>query len=216
MEKVRQATGKVNDAGLAYAHCYLRFRPSEFLALRHTDYDPKLKAFTGGAKTDAGKNRVVTVSPKIQKIVDAYAAKDAEQFFCAADGSTMDIKQYRQLFYDLLDALGLENPTYKVNDDDRHTYTPHFCRHTFATLMKRVDAASTDKLKLIGHTSDEMLRFRRLPQREQSFSIDFFCVSATAFYFSSKSSIVQPKTFAMRYRVSALALLMSLLRCSYI
>lgn len=46
-----------------------------------------------------------------------------------------------------------------MNDDDRHTYTPHFCRHTFATLMKRVDAASTDKLKLIGHTSDEMLRY---------------------------------------------------------
>lgn len=41
-------------------------------------------------------------------------------------------------------------------------------------------------------------------------------VSAPVFYFSNKSSIVQPKTFATRYRVSALALLMSLLRCSYI
>ena len=35
-------------------------------------------------------------------------------------------------------------------------------------------------------------------------------------HFSSKSSIEQPSTFAMRYTVSVLALLISLRRCSYI
>lgn len=37
-------------------------------------------------------------------------------------------------------------------------YTPHSCRHTFATLMKRVSGADKDKLELMGHTSTEMLR----------------------------------------------------------
>ena len=41
----------------------------------------------------------------------------------------------------------------------RHKYTPHSCRHTFATLMKRVDGAEKDKLELIGHSSPEMLRY---------------------------------------------------------
>ena len=36
--------------------------------------------------------------------------------------------------------------------------TPHSCRHTFATLMKRVPGADADKLALIGHTSTEQLR----------------------------------------------------------
>ena len=36
--------------------------------------------------------------------------------------------------------------------------TPHSCRHTFATLLKDVPAPDKDKLRLIGHTSAEMLR----------------------------------------------------------
>lgn len=36
----------------------------------------------------------------------------------------------------------------------RHRYTPHSCRHTFATLL----APDKDKLRLIGRTSAEMLR----------------------------------------------------------
>lgn len=44
---------------------------------------------------------------------------------------------------------------------ERHTYTPHSCRYTFTKLMKCVDAASKDKLKLIGHSSEEMLYYYR-------------------------------------------------------
>ena len=41
----------------------------------------------------------------------------------------------------------------------RHKYSPHTCRHTFATLMKRVAGADKDKQELIGHASAEMLRY---------------------------------------------------------
>ena len=40
----------------------------------------------------------------------------------------------------------------------RRRYTPHSCRHTFATLLKDVAAPDKDKLELIGHTSTDMLR----------------------------------------------------------
>lgn len=40
----------------------------------------------------------------------------------------------------------------------RRKYTPHSCRHTFASMMKNVQGADKDKLALIGHTSTEMLR----------------------------------------------------------
>ena len=43
-----------------------------------------------------------------------------------------------------------------LEEDGSHIYTPHCCRHTFATLMKNVDAPATDKQKLIGHSKFEM------------------------------------------------------------
>ena len=159
VEKIRKAVGSIPGADLITAQCYLGFRPSEFLSLKHESYDAKAKTFIGGAKTEAGKNRIVTVSPKIQKIVDKYAAMDGEQFFRAPDGKDLDIKEYRELFYSVLDALELENPIIKVGEIERHTYTPHSCRHVFANLMKRTSGSDKDKQTLIGHTSSEMLRY---------------------------------------------------------
>ena len=60
-----------------------------------------------------------------------------------------------KVFYPALEAIGIENPV----DNSRHKYTPHSCRHTFATLMKRVNGADKDKQELIGHASPEMLRY---------------------------------------------------------
>ena len=150
---------KVPYADYIVAECYLGFRPSELLDLQISDYDPIHKAFTGGAKTEAGKNRVVTVSPKIQPIIDRLTAhKESGAVFCDNDGKKMDIKDYRANFYAALEACGIDNPTEEVNGVNRKKYTPHSCRHTFSTLMKGVQAPDKDKLALIGHTSTEMLR----------------------------------------------------------
>ena len=71
----------------------------------------------------------------------------------------MRLRDYRAIFYDVLDQLKLENPIFEVQGQQKHTYTPHSCRHTFATLLKRVEGADKDKLSLIGHASDEQLRY---------------------------------------------------------
>lgn len=159
VEKIRGAVDTVPGADLVTAQCYLGFRPSEFLALSAESYNAAARTFTGGAKTEAGKNRVVTVSPRIQPIVDKYAAACKGQFFTAPDGSELDLVSYRELFYSVLDALGLDNPIIKSGDVERHTYTPHSCRHVFANLMKRASGSDKDKQALIGHTSSEMLRY---------------------------------------------------------
>lgn len=159
LEAIRHAVGTVQGADYILAQCYLGFRPSELLALDAKDYDRKEKAFTGGAKTDAGRDRVVTVSPKISPIIDRLTKdKIAGPVFCASGGCAMTLEQYRAMFYGVLDACGIENPIEGPEGAKRHRYTPHSCRHTFATLMKRVDGADKDKLELIGHTSNEMLR----------------------------------------------------------
>lgn len=159
LEKLIKAVGSVPYADYIVAECYLGFRPSELLALDVSDYSRSNKTLTGGAKTEAGKNRVVTISPKIQSIIDQLVQnKITGPIFCDEDGSRLNIKEYRERFYEALDACGIDNPATEANGISRKRYTPHSCRHTFSTLMKKVPGADKDKLSLIGHTSTEMLR----------------------------------------------------------
>lgn len=157
IEKIRTSVGKVKHAEWIYVMIYLGFRPSEFLALDLAQYDAKHKAFVGGAKTDAGTNRTVTVSPKIQSCVDSIiGGRTSGPFIPSPKGMFWDYSHFRSVFYDILDDIGIDNP---VLENGVHRYTPHSCRHTFATLMKRVQGSDKDKLELIGHTSTEMLRY---------------------------------------------------------
>lgn len=159
LDKLQKQVGKIPYADYIVAQCYLGFRPSELLDLTIGSYDREKKTLTGGAKTEAGKNRVVTISPKIQPIIDSLTAKKISgNIFCAKDGSKMRIEEYRTHFYEALEAAGIENPITEINGVNRRKYTPHSCRHTFSTLMKSVNAPDKDKLSLIGHTSTEMLR----------------------------------------------------------
>jgi len=70
----------------------------------------------------------------------------------------LPITDYRNKFYEALEACRIDNPVTERNGVKRRKYTPHICRHTFSTLMKNGQAPDKDKLALIGHTSTEMLR----------------------------------------------------------
>ena len=156
LEKIRKAaTAGDSEAIRVLCHCYLGFRPTALLLLQVKDYKAQARAIVGGIKTAAGKGRTVPVSPKIQPWIDVLAAGDPERYVFGRNGAREDLRDYRDSFYDLLERLEIPNP---VDEQGRHRITPHSCRHTFATMMKRVPGADADKLALIGHTSTEQLR----------------------------------------------------------
>jgi integrase len=157
IEKLRRAGTEETNTVLMMI--YLGFRPSEFLELTDRDYDAKHHAFIGGAKTDAGRGRTVTVSPKILPLVE-QRTKKAGYITHDTSGSKWRLQPFTEkVFYKALEDAGIDNPVIKVaGETPRHKYTPHSCRHTFATLMKRAVGSDKDKLALIGHTSDEQLR----------------------------------------------------------
>lgn len=162
IEKIRQQIGKTPYADYVYSLIYLGFRPTEFLMLDISRYNAEKHCFVGGGKTTAGTNRVVTISPKIRPCVTAIIGKRTEgPVFCDENGGEWGLKDFTEkAFYPVLEAAGIENPMVEIGGGvQRHKYTPHSCRHTFATLMKNVNAPSKDKLALIGHTSEEMLRY---------------------------------------------------------
>lgn len=157
IERIRRAgTPECEDVLMMI---YLGFRPSEYLALTAEDYDKTHRAFTGGAKTDAGRNRTVTVSPKIAPLV-ASRVNRGGYIAQTEKGVQWTLKAFTdKVFYKALRDAGIDNPVVTVaGETPRHRYTPHSCRHTFATLMKRAAGSDKDKLALIGHASDEQLR----------------------------------------------------------
>ena len=156
IEIVRQSIGHVPYADYIYCQIYLGFRPHEFLTLDCANYNPKERCFVGGGKTEAGTDRSVTVSPKIQPIIDRIlGGRRSGAVFCDSDGKPFSDKKYRDQFYDALKAMGLP---LNAPDGSPRKLTPHCCRHSFVTLLKAISAPDKDKLELMGHTSTEMLR----------------------------------------------------------
>ena len=162
IQAIKKACGVVPQAEIVLIMIYLGFRPSEFLALKKSDVDLDNKYVIGGAKTEAGKQRIVTISPVIFDAVRALCS--GEGYLCSRDGKGLvewklrDFSDY--LFYPTLEAIGIDNPMVEITGGSlRHKYSPHTCRHTFATLLKRVSGSDKDKQELIGHASAEMLRY---------------------------------------------------------
>lgn len=145
LELIRQKIDTVPYADYIFAMCYLNFRVSEFLELTSEQYkvsENDIPYLVGGKKTDAGKDRIVPIHPKIQDIVKKCVDKGGETIFCRPDGSAMNKDYFRKYcFYPAMDKLGFD-----------HSYTPHSCRRTFSTRMSAAGARQEDIIALMGHT----------------------------------------------------------------
>jgi len=129
--------------------CYTGMRIGEMMDAKTETLNLKERYFITGSKTDAGKDRIITIAPEILPFFDDFG-KGEHLFF---EGKPPTLKRFRATsFYPSLEAIGLD----VLAEDGSHIYTPHCCRHTFATMMKDVDAPNTDKQKLIGHSKFEM------------------------------------------------------------
>ena len=135
------------DSGVPWADsvlilCYTGFRIQEFLSLTRFSYHEEDNGyFVGGVKTEAGRDRIVPIHPKIMPYVQSHLSQHGETIFCDSDGRRMSYTHYRIIFDQLMQDIGASN------------VTPHWCRHTFAT---RLHAANADELAmkwLLGHST---------------------------------------------------------------
>ena len=155
MDQVRliqkAAAANVPHADDVLCLIYLGFRPVEFFSLTKSSYY-KLENdgyLVGGAKTEAGKGRAVTVSPIISDIIRKRLESEHEWLFPKDDGTQMSPEYFRDnYFYQVLAITGIqamptkEKPAY---------YVPYSCRHTFSNMLANVSGADKDKAALIGH-----------------------------------------------------------------
>lgn len=150
VERISQAAAQgIPYADYVLALIYTGYRPNEFLGLAKSQYDAERKCFIAGFKTEAGRDRIVTISPKIQAIIDKRMRQPNALVFPRLDTmERMTDKWFRDnAFAPLMKTLAIEN---KV---------PYSCRHTFANLLKNVTGSDTDKAKLMGHADASMTKY---------------------------------------------------------
>ena len=131
-------------ADTVFILCFTGFRIKEFLSLTrfnyHADYGGYLQ---GGIKTHAGKDRIVPVHPVIAPYLKSWLDKGGDTIICR-DGKEIATDWYRRNAFAPI-AKMLEVPA----------ATPHWCRHTFASLLHRSGTNSLTVKWLMGHSTDQ-------------------------------------------------------------
>ena len=77
---------------------YTGMRISELLSLTRFNIDMENQIITGGIKTDAGKNRVIPIHPKITEHIKYWLNKNGETIICRNE-KKINVRYYRDNFY---------------------------------------------------------------------------------------------------------------------
>ncbi len=160
---------KIWDSGLEYsdyvvAMCYLGHRPVELFGFKKDDLrcdtnektGEKTYYLLGGAKTEAGKTRAVTIPPKVLPILLARQETDGTDWLFPRvnkdkDGNTvydqMPVGYFSKFIWKpMMEKIGIVG---KV---------PYATRHTYANKMKAVAGDEKDKAGLMGHATYDITR----------------------------------------------------------
>ncbi len=124
-----------------YVLCYTGWRVSEFCALIGESYDPENQILRGGLKTEAGKNRIVPIHPKIQPIIAQWYTDNQRPLYPRREGKPHTKDSFmRTVWRPCMAALGLPEDL-----------TPHSARHTCGTRMSAAGVAPEDIQRILGH-----------------------------------------------------------------
>lgn len=121
---------------------YTGFRISELLNIKIEDVDLEQGTIQGGTKTNAGKNRIIPIHPKIFHIIKSRV-QSGQVYLLELDGKKLSNYQYYKIWDEIMEKFEME-------------HTPHECRHTFRS---RLDSAGANKKcidMLMGHKSKEV------------------------------------------------------------
>lgn len=136
------------DAQIAMIYLYTGMRASELLEIQKSDVDLDARIMIGGLKTDAGKNRRIPIHKSILPFIERLMQTDGEYLVMRYDkgkAKKMAYYQMAQSIWDpVMESIGLKD------------YTPHYGRHTCATMLREA-GVETDLIKLIlGHANGDI------------------------------------------------------------
>lgn len=129
---------------------YTGFRPQELAILQIDDIDLDQWTITGGLKTDAGKNRLVPIHPRIRKLVQKNydQAKRMHSDYLFNDeggqrGTFLTYGKYSRRFSKVMNRLNMN-------------HKPHDTRHSFITMAKAADVNEYILKLIVGHAVEDI------------------------------------------------------------
>ena len=98
----------------------------------------------GGIKTEAGKNRIIPIHPKIYNIIKFHLNSE-KKFLFETRGKEYSEANFKKHFKNVKQILGIE-----------YNYNRHSTRHTFVTKLKQLGISEGKLKKIIGHKSKDI------------------------------------------------------------
>ena len=136
-------------AQIALIYIYTGFRASELLELRKENVDLQARIMVGGLKTAAGKDRRVPIHKSILPFVKQMMQTDGE-YLVMTQPKRGKAKKYTYSYF--LESVW--TPLMKRLSFTE--YTPHYARHTCATMMREVNVAEDIRKLILGHRNDDI------------------------------------------------------------
>lgn len=124
---------------------YTGFRPTELCVLQIDNIDLDQQIIIGGLKTDAGKNRIVPIHPRIGELIQKnhnHATEMHSDYLFNDDNckqvASLSYDQYRERFNRVMNQLDM-------------VHKPHDTRHTFITKAKKANMNEYILKMIVGH-----------------------------------------------------------------
>ncbi len=122
-------------------------RINELLSLKKENINLENNTLTGGSKTEAGKNRVIPIHPKILPLIIKRMDNPTEYLVISYKNNTkISYVTFRtKIFNVMMEKLNM-------------VHTIHDTRHTFATMISDVSNNEAAIAGIIGHTNISMTK----------------------------------------------------------
>lgn len=151
IETMWQNVNKTRYVDIVLIQSYSGWRPQELGLIELANVDLENWTFTGGMKTEAGKNRIVPIHPKVRELVKARY-EEAESlgskylFNCTdtkthRSSNTLTYDKYQKRFIKLRDELKL-NPQHRPHDPRKH----------FVSMAKKYGVDEYAIKYMVGHS----------------------------------------------------------------
>lgn len=136
------------DAEIAMIYIYTGMRASELLEVKKENVDLKNRIMVGGLKTEAGHDRRIPLHKAIMPFMERLMETPGENLIMRYDRGKVEKMPYsrfsRYNWDPLMERLGMNE------------YTPHYARHTCATMMREAKVPDDLRKLILGHKNDDI------------------------------------------------------------
>lgn len=141
IDKLKSFKHPLNDTVLILLYTGLRI--NELLDIKCEDVYLDKRYMIGGAKTKAGKNRIIPIHDAIYHLIEVRY-KHGGKYLITKDNKKINYATYRINYWNKMNyALGFK-------------HTPHDTRHTFTTFADRCGMNKVALKRILGHTLNDI------------------------------------------------------------